>query len=114
MTVSEQSLYAKYINSETWRKKRQARLKMDGNKCRTCHSKERLEIHHVTYERFGDEDLDDLITLCRQCHEAITNSIRDRRYQANDIFAKQTAPKKQHNLSHFKKERKPLEMEDLL
>lgn len=30
------------------------------------------DVHHVTYERYGHELLDDLRTLCRTCHNAVT------------------------------------------
>ena len=42
---------------------------------------ERLDVHHVTYERLGREHLTDLVALCRGCHqnthrvEAVTNSL---------------------------------------
>lgn len=73
--------YGKYINSPEWREKRKQRLKIDGKECRTCCSKTDLEVHHRHYNNFGNEDIkNDLITLCRDCHEAITSSIRFRRY----------------------------------
>ena len=67
-----------------WRDKRRQRLEIDGHKCRTCGhdgSIWQLEIHHISYERWGDEDVEkDLITLCEPCHKAITDVIRRRRY----------------------------------
>ena len=60
-----------------WQVKRQQRLELDGNRCRTCgHDGTvwRLEIHHVSYEHWGDEPMDDLITLCAACHRAIEDS----------------------------------------
>lgn len=30
------------------------------------------DVHHVTYERYGHEQMDDLRTLCRTCHNAVT------------------------------------------
>ena len=77
--------YAEYINSPEWRKKREERLKYDNYHCRACGSTEDLECHHVTYDHFGDEPIEDLITLCKECHSAITNSIRERRYRKNEI-----------------------------
>lgn len=71
--------YLEYIKSDKWKAKAKSRLQKDGYKCRTCHSKKRLEVHHATYERFKNERLDDLITLCHDCHSAITKSIRSRR-----------------------------------
>ena len=61
---------------------RAARLEYDGHRCRTCRhdgSAWCLEVHHLTYDRIGHEDLADLITLCRQCHEAVTDIMRRRR-----------------------------------
>jgi len=37
---------------------------------------EELEVHHITYERYGQEKTDDLITVCRRCHDFLTNYIR--------------------------------------
>lgn len=72
--------YTQYINSRDWQLKRREVLKRDNHQCQTCLNTENLEIHHKTYERLGDENLDDLITLCTHCHEAITSSIRFRRH----------------------------------
>lgn len=65
--------YSAYINSEEWRKKKTERLLMDDNRCQLCGiSCENLDVHHIMYpERFGDERLCDLITLCRKCHKLI-------------------------------------------
>lgn len=67
-----------------WPEKRKQRLQVDGHKCRTCGhdgSTWGLEIHHISYDRWGDEDVEnDLITLCSSCHKAITESIRRRVY----------------------------------
>ena len=67
-----------------WGEKRQERLQIDDYMCQTCchdGSNWPLEVHHKTYERFGNENvLTDLITLCRQCHNAVTDVIRRRRY----------------------------------
>lgn len=79
--------YEKYISSPGWGRKRKERLFIDKHRCRTCGLSHEegtsLEVHHVSYENFGDEPMSDLITLCRQCHEAITNVIRHRRYTKN-------------------------------
>ena len=82
--------YNEYISSScVWQEKRQLRLNIDRHMCQTCHhdgSEYRLEIHHKTYERFGCEDVElDLITLCSECHEAITTVIRRRRYKKKDL-----------------------------
>ena len=73
--------YQQYMASEKWKVKRSLILKRDGDRCQTCLSSEDLECHHKTYERLGDELPEDLITLCHECHEAITAVIRRRRYE---------------------------------
>jgi len=87
--VSKQADYQTYIASKEWRAKRQERLVIDGNECQTCGhdgSVYRLEIHHKHYRSFMREDVSrDLITLCSQCHEAITAAIRGRRYEGIEI-----------------------------
>jgi len=41
---------------------------------------EELEVHHKTYERYGEEIGEDLITVCRRCHDFLTSYIRGLRY----------------------------------
>ena len=84
--MSRRAGYHKYISSSpVWAEKREARLKIDGRKCRTCHhdgSEDRLEVHHAHYDSFRNEDVEsDLITLCSRCHDAITNVFRHRKYE---------------------------------
>lgn len=73
-------------NPKHWNKIKDEVLERD-KRCRTCASDENLETHHITYERFGEELLEDLTVLCRPCRQAITASIRARRekYEPQDI-----------------------------
>jgi HNH endonuclease len=42
----------------------------DGYRCRLCgRNNSQLHVHHSTYKKYGEERLEDLITLCRTCHE---------------------------------------------
>jgi len=72
-------VYGNYIASSEWHKKRAKALKRDGGECRICGSKSRLNVHHKTYLRCGDEDVNDLTTLCDECHKGITSMLRRRR-----------------------------------
>lgn len=66
-----------YYQSSKWAEKRNARLKIDGFKCAKCGFTRALEIHHINYERFGDEDVSrDLITLCKKCHQEVEEQKR--------------------------------------
>lgn len=67
VTASAQSAY---YRTKHWRKKRLERLSFDGWKCCWCHCITELEVHHWIYDLFN-ERLFDLMTLCRQCHQAI-------------------------------------------
>ncbi len=64
--------YLKFLASPQWQKLREQTLKRDGYRCRVCNKGKKavLQVHHRTYERFGgNEELDDLTTLCEGCHE---------------------------------------------
>ena len=63
--------YRLYLDSDIWKKKRRERIEKDGFKCSVCGSAKNLNVHHITYERLGREDLEDLVTLCRDCHSRL-------------------------------------------
>ena len=63
--------YKEYIKSTAWHQKRLARLKKDKYTCQKCGDTEFLEVHHLTYDNLGDEPMENLICLCRACHQAI-------------------------------------------
>ena len=62
------SKYRAYLKSEEWAEKRDAVMERAGGICERCRAEAR-EVHHITYERVFDEDLCDLLALCRRCHE---------------------------------------------
>lgn len=81
--------YGQYIASPAWREKRQQRLNLDGYRCVVCKgdgSEYQLEVHHITYEHFGDEDvLHDLITVCSRCHTLFTEVQRRDKYERRAV-----------------------------
>jgi 5-methylcytosine-specific restriction endonuclease McrA len=61
---------AAYMKTTKWKKKRKAKLDQVGRRCERCGSVTgRIDVHHKTYERLGNERLEDLIVLCVRCHE---------------------------------------------
>ncbi len=60
--------YWLYLQSEEWQIIRLKRLKKDNYTCQRCGCKHELGVHHLTYERLGHEDIDDLLTICARCH----------------------------------------------
>ena len=41
---------------------------------------EDVQVHHITYKRYGYEVLEDGITVCVRCHDVLTDVIRSLRY----------------------------------
>ena len=71
--TAAQAEYRNYLHSFRWRIVRRIRLWLDGNRCRVCNRRGRLEVHHRSYEHRGgsiEGELKDTITLCAECHMA--------------------------------------------
>lgn len=69
-----QEKYDEYMKSEMWQNLRMIIFNRDYCQCRQCHkelNKDNFHCHHITYERFKFEAVDDLVTLCPECHEKI-------------------------------------------
>lgn len=64
--------HQEYLKTPAWREKRKEVLERDGYMCQACLKRRASEVHHLTYDHFGDEPLFDLISVCRQCHEKIS------------------------------------------
>ncbi|MDU5111970.1 MAG: HNH endonuclease signature motif containing protein [Clostridium sp.] len=60
--------YKEYLNGEHWKEIRLKALDRAGNRCQLCCKTDNLNVHHNTYENIGNEDLKDLVVLCRECH----------------------------------------------
>lgn len=76
------NFYDIYTKSPEWKIKREQRLEKDNHKCRTCENIEGfpVQVHHKTYINLGNEPMEDLITVCTACHDALTDRIRRGRY----------------------------------
>ena len=76
--------YDAHLGSAGWRDSaaRKAELQLAGHRCRVCDRgppNVRLDVHHRNYDRFGRERVEDLTTLCRECHVVVTDALRRRR-----------------------------------
>lgn len=60
--------YAEYLQTEHWQRIRESAIRRAGRRCTICQLTCRLEVHHLTYERRGDELPSDVIALCWPCH----------------------------------------------
>jgi len=62
--------YNKYLSCADWKALRQSVFARDNFKCQRCGDAAQ-QVHHLTYERVGYEDLDDLVSVCEDCHETV-------------------------------------------
>lgn len=60
--------YRDYLTTQHWEDTRKRKLSLVGGRCEKCPRSAPLEVHHLTYERLGEERMEDLQTLCRICH----------------------------------------------
>ena len=60
--------YNEYLLSNWWLNKFEVVFKFHERKCQICGSKNRIVIHHKTYEHLGNEPMKDLMILCQTCH----------------------------------------------
>lgn len=76
--VPQESEYDRYLKFDAgWKKRRDERKALDGFKCVFCKSTENLNVHHLTYDRIGNENVrHDLVTLCQDCHKKLHEQIR--------------------------------------
>lgn len=65
--------YKGYRTTPAWRTRRALAAQLAGDRCEHCgrlrQGRGGFDVHHVTYERLGHEDPEDLLFLCRRCHE---------------------------------------------
>ena len=58
-----------YMRSSAWKLRKLATLMVQNDQCKLCGSTHDLQLHHLTYERLGNEYQSDLVVLCGQCHQ---------------------------------------------
>lgn len=80
--------YDKYLETPHWRSFRRTvfaeqRRRLGQNRCERCPkngSEFKLDVHHLTYERLGNEKVDDVQIICKECHDKI--HLRDTKSRA--------------------------------
>lgn len=64
--------HKEYLKSPKWKSFRKAILERSEGFCEYCFKKSSvLHVHHLTYERWGNERAEDVMALCEICHEEI-------------------------------------------
>lgn len=62
--------YRAYLASPQWAQKRAEILGRSSGICEIC-DQAANQVHHLHYRNIGNEQTDDLMALCRECHELI-------------------------------------------
>lgn len=65
--------YDEYLKTDHWQQVRSEALQRANYRCQLCCSKENLNVHHNNYENLWNEQLEDVVTLCRSCHAKFHN-----------------------------------------
>lgn len=95
--------YNAYLQGEHWKLMRRLRREVDNEQCAVCGCKDKLNVHHKTYERIGAEKLGDLITLCYECHGKYHNKLGKGNFPVQQRSTVESFQKKE-DLSNFKVE----------
>lgn len=76
--------YQDYLQTPEWKEIREKVLKRAKYHCQICNTKKSLQIHHRTYDNRGNEDLSDLIAMCKNCHHIFHSRNTDWEQQSLD------------------------------
>jgi len=101
------AVYADYLKSKHWNMmKHKARLEY-GYICSHCSENDCvLHLHHKTYKRVGNENIDDLMFLCADCHSKEHNRLKTIKSNKNSVKAKNKTTKKRNKSKRNKKNQK--------
>lgn len=70
IAIQDNSKFGTYYQSEQWANTRARILRRDDDTCQACKAMAEC-VHHIVYDRLGEENDLDLISLCHACHEKI-------------------------------------------
>jgi 5-methylcytosine-specific restriction endonuclease McrA len=63
------SFYWQYLRSPQWQRTRMEYLRRIGWRCERCYTRKTALVHHLSYGRLGSEQPEDLMGLCKECHD---------------------------------------------
>lgn len=71
--------YKKYIASDHWRELKEWHAHVWGDRgCLGCGLSE-FQLHHITYNRIGQEKIEDVLPFCEKCHSLLHRAHRKER-----------------------------------
>jgi|688.fasta_scaffold1037602_2 5-methylcytosine-specific restriction endonuclease McrA len=65
--------YKSYLKSKEWFAIRESLFLARGKRCEKCLVTKNLHIHHLHYRNIYNEKPEDLLIVCRDCHNKIHN-----------------------------------------
>ena len=63
--------YENYIHSSKWRRRRARALMLGNYQCAKCGARNKLQVHHLSYQHLGNELDCELMVLCHSCHQRV-------------------------------------------
>jgi 5-methylcytosine-specific restriction endonuclease McrA len=70
--------FAEYRKQREWQVRRVQALTRARYRCQMCSSHDAtLDVHHNNYQNYGDERPEDLVVLCRLCHQKFHGVLED-------------------------------------
>lgn len=67
--------YKRYLASREWGFRKEAIRERSNNRCEHCRWFPMTEVHHLSYEHIGHEPFDELLAVCRYCHEYLSGRV---------------------------------------
>lgn len=67
--------YKEYLLTKHWLKRKADYLRKHKKECTMCGNKYYIQVHHVDYKNLGDEKDEDLVALCKRCHDKLHKNI---------------------------------------
>lgn len=68
--------WRRYLRSKEWARKRHEAIVRARWRCEVCgrwsFDEQDYQVHHKTYEHFGDERPEELMAMCRRCHRRVS------------------------------------------
>jgi len=68
--------YQEYLQTAHWHRVRILALERGHHRCALCPTERELEVHHSNYARRGFEQSEDVVVLCRACHQRHHGTLR--------------------------------------
>ena len=102
--------YADYLRCDHWVTFRSVYFTSHDKICLHCRSINKIQLHHLTYNRLGCERYDDVVPLCQHCHARVHDFIKARAFRLHEahlhLDGSQPIKKSKANKSKYKKSQK--------